>query len=86
MSHRRLLSIAISVWISAVVIALGVRLVVPAQPFSFSESLVWLFAGIVPAAVLLSVIRGASSTPIAQVLYDLEHPADAKAGTRDVRR
>ena len=48
--------------------------------------LVWLFVGIAPAAILFSVIRSTASTPIAQVLYDAENPADAKARARDGRQ
>lgn len=68
-------------WIAIVLVALVARFALPAPPFSFNESLVWLFVGITPAAILVSVIRSAASTPIAQVLYDTEHPADARAGS-----
>ena len=85
-SHTRLLSAAIAAWIAIVLVALVARVVLPSPAFSFNESLVWLFVGIAPAAILFSVIRSTASTPIAQVLYDAEHSADAKARARDGRQ
>lgn len=86
MSNTRLLFVAIAAWIAIVLVALFARVVFPASAVSFNESLVWLFVGIAPAAILFSVIRSTASTPIAQVLYDAENPADAKARARDGRQ
>jgi hypothetical protein len=66
-----------------VLATLAARLSFAGPPFSFSESLVWLFVGVVPAAVLFSMIRDASSPSIAQVLYDVEHHVDTKTHGRD---
>jgi ABC-type Co2+ transport system permease subunit len=85
-SNTRLLFVAIAAWIAIVLVALLARVVFPAPAFSFNESLVWLFVGIAPAAILFSVIRSTASTPIAQVLYDAENPADAKTRARDGRQ
>lgn len=76
MSHLQQLFVAIAAWIAIVLLALVARLTFAAPTFSFNESLVWLFVGIAPAATLFSLMRSAPSTPIAQVLYDAEHPAD----------
>jgi ABC-type Co2+ transport system permease subunit len=85
-SHTRLLFSAIAAWIAIVLVALFARVALPSPAFSFNESLVWLFVGIAPAAILFSVIRSTASTPIAQVLYDAENPADAKIRARDGRQ
>ena len=86
MSHTRLLFVAIAAWIAIVLVALVARVAFPSPVFSFNESLVWLFVGVAPAAILFSVIRSTASTPIAKVLYDAEHSADAKARARDGRQ
>lgn len=85
MSHTRLLFAVIAAWIAIVIVALIARLALPVSAFSFNESLVWLFVGVTPAAILVTVIRNAASTPIAQVLYDTENPADIKARARGRR-
>ena len=85
MSHSRNFSAAISIWTAIVLVTLAVRLTFVGLPVSFSETLVWLFVGVVPAAMFFSMMRDAASPTIAQVLYDVEHPVDAKTRSGDGR-
>ncbi len=79
MSPTRIVVVSVTAWTVIVVAALSARALLVSLPFSPAESLIWLFLSVGPAAVFVSIYRGASSSTIAQVLYDAEHTRD-KAG------
>ena len=89
MSISRLFTIGVSSWVFVVATSLGVRTLVGSAAISLPESLGWMFVGLAPLAIFLSVFRGAATATVAKTLYDAEHSAEMatlKARITDVSR
>jgi hypothetical protein len=89
--HRFQLTI-ITLGFTAPIAVLGIRLAL-GSPVTVGLSLALLLAGCVPAAVMLTVFRGAPPRTIAQVLYDTDRttspelqPIAAAAESPEVRQ
>ena len=80
--QRRLRLVA---WSAAVLALAIIRTTLGGTPVSWPEVTAWLAVLVAPPAIVHQVFRGPQSS-IAHVLYDTEHPVDARAGeTRRVR-
>jgi hypothetical protein len=87
MSLNRLQMIVVASWFAVLIAVLGGGAAF-GVPFTVGQGVAMLLAGLIPAAVLLGVFRGAPPKTIAQVLYDLEQmpiPAPASMPLPDPR-
>ncbi len=74
MSTNRFLILALAGWSVAIAASFSARMVLIASALSPVEGVAWLVGTVGPMVLLASIVRGASSRTIAQVLYDTEHP------------
>jgi hypothetical protein len=63
-------------WIVAIALAGGARLMLVDWPVSLFEGVAWCLLAGAPAGLALALFRDPSSSTIAQVLYEAEHPVD----------
>lgn len=87
MATRRAFAFSIAVWLGIIAVSLGVRAGLAGHALATRELVVWTLLACMPIAVSWMLRGGQPGDSISQVLYDVEHPAEAAiAKPADVNR